>query len=77
MALFAEGKEPLVQGFLILANGLPGHDTFCCVESDLGDAHHRAWLAATGLRAETSVTLAESIGTGKLVVYILEAFGEL
>lgn len=77
MALFAEGKEPLVQGFLILANGLPGHHTFCCVERDLGDAHHRAWLAATGLRAQTSVPLAESLSTGKLVVCILEACGEL
>jgi predicted transposase YbfD/YdcC len=28
MALFAEAKEPFLRSFLILANGLPSHDTF-------------------------------------------------
>ena len=28
MAVFAEAKEPFLRGFLILANGLPSHDTF-------------------------------------------------
>jgi len=28
MAVFAEAKEPFLRSFLILANGLPSHDTF-------------------------------------------------
>lgn len=28
MALFAEAKEPFLRSFLVLANGLPSHDTF-------------------------------------------------
>ncbi len=28
MALFGEAKEPFLRSFLILANGLPIHDTF-------------------------------------------------
>jgi len=28
MALFAKSKEPFLRGFLLLANGVPSHDTF-------------------------------------------------
>src|SRR6266700_1360082 len=42
MALFAEAKEPFLRGFLVLANGLPSHDTFSRLFRQLDPEQFRA-----------------------------------